>query len=129
MLLFAFTAIMPLNALAEETAQMPSWEGVYCDEATSNCMRIYEQGVNTLGDVGHYAQIMFFNDKGNAFIAEGELSIASPTEAGIFLLHITPSEDRKTMQVTEMPYFKSWGDDAITNYGDSLLFGTYTRVQ
>ncbi len=128
-LLLAFTCIMPAQAQATSQDTMPSWEGVYCDKATDNCMRIYEQGVDTVNSGGSYAQIMFFTQESGAFVAEGELSIASPTEGNIFLLHITPSEDRKTMKVVENPYFKSWGDDPIDNYGDSFLFGNYVRVE
>ncbi len=124
LLLFAVMCAMPHLGQAEEN-KMPSWEGIYCNKATDKCMRIYEQGASTVGDAQHYAQVMFYSDKGSAFIAEGELSLTSPTEASIFLLHITPSADRKSMKIVQNPYFESWGDDPISNYGDSLLFGDY----
>ncbi len=126
-LLLVFTCIIPSQVYAEE---MPSWEGVYCDQATDNCMKIYDQAYDTDGQYGtYYAQIMFYNPKNKAFIAEGEFHIDSHNEGFILSTHLVSSEDRKSIQVKVNPYFSSWGDDSINNYGHSLLFGDYVRVE
>ncbi len=131
LLLLAFTCTAPLQAQAENKADnaMPSWEGIYCNQATLVCMSIYEQGIDTFNNGGSYAQIKFYTQKSSAFIIEGELKIESPQGGTFMLLHISPSEDRNSMKIVESPYFKTWGTDSISNYGESLLLGKYFRVE
>ncbi len=126
LLLLAFTCTLAPQAQAEE--KMPSWEGIYCNKAIDTCMRIYEQGVNTVDGDRDYAQILFFTEDSSMFITEGELRIDGADEAHVSFVQITPSEDRKSMKVTGTPYFASWGEDTIDNYGDAVLLGEYTRM-
>ncbi len=131
--LFSCAFILPLPVYAEETHKTPSWEGVYCNEATSHCIKIFDQVVEDPEDSESngdgYAQIMFYNEKKNIYIAETELALNDGHKASIFLLNLTLSEDRKEINAVVTHYFKSWGDDDINNYGDALLFGKYIRKQ
>ncbi len=131
LLLLVFILVVPVQGHTESTTteKMPSWEGVYCNEASKNCLKIYEQSPDTAAERGYYAQIMFFNKARNVFIGEGELKIRGPKEGDYDFFNLARSDDGKNITVDPGSAFSSRHDDDINNYGLSLLFGTYTRVQ
>ncbi len=129
MFLLAISAIIPLSVHAENAQNpIPSWEGTYCNKASDICLRIYNQNNNPHYDSRDYALITVYTDKSSLFITEGEMLITSRNEAEFLITQLTLAPDKKSIRIDEHPYFSSWGDDSINNYGISLLFGKYELV-